>query len=153
MAPDFGLSVTDGISISQAWNDITDFIDPVWFKEVCGISISHGIILALIGSILNAIQSILMIYASISIGQLLQKHKILGSFLGYIGINACLQILNSVILTPIMLGTSLDTSATLKEFSSTILPYYYFSLAGNILLCILFFFLTEYLMKKKLNLD
>jgi len=147
------LSIAEGMRISQLWDALCKMIasNSIWFKETFGISVFHGIILALIGGIVSIFQEILTIYAAISLGQLLQKHKILGSFLGYIGINTILQILNSIVIAPIMLN--MPFNITISDAGQIILPYYYFALGESIILCILFFFLTEYLMTKKLNLD
>lgn len=148
------LSIQENVSIAEIWESFTMFFSKEYarhFKELFGISTLHGILLALITVIAGIIQSILMIYASISLGQLLQKHKILGSFLGYLGIHTVLQILNSVLLAPVMFSMRFDLTAA--EATAKILPYYYFNLGECIILCIVFFLLTEFIMKKKLNLD
>lgn len=147
------LSVKDGMKITNMWSAFFKIIanNSVWFKETFGISVTTGTIFTLIAGIVSIFQSILMIYTAISLGQLLQKHKILGSFLSYIGINAVFQFLQSIIMIPMMF--SFDTSATLPEIFASIFPYYYLAIGESIILSILFFFLTEYLMKKKLNLD
>lgn len=149
------LSVKDGMKITNLWSAFFKIIanNSVWFKETFGISVTTGIILSLIAGIVSIVQSILMIYAAISLGQLLQKHKILGSFLSYIGINAVFQFLQSMLMIPVMFSTSFDADAAPSEIIASIFPYYYLAIGESIILSILFFFLSEYLMKKKLNLD
>jgi len=148
------LSVQENVNISELWDDLSMIFSGKYalqFKQTFGISILHGVLLTLAMAIVGIIHSILMIYASISLGQLFQKHKILGSFLSYIAIHTLLQILNSVLLAPAMFKMSFDI--TITDTAKIIPPYYYFSLGESIILCIVFFFLTEYFMKKKLNLD
>lgn len=144
----------NGISVAQMWDAFMQMINAQfleWFRELFGISFFHGIMLFLALSIISILYGILMIYASISLGQLMQKHKILGSVLGYIGIHTVLQLINTLTLTPLMLNMSNDT--TVAEVFHSFIPYCYFMLGESIIFCIVFFFLTEYLMKKKLNLD
>ncbi len=116
------------------------------FKEILGMSPVAFIIYTLFACIITPIYSILMIYTSISLGQLFKKHKVLGSVLSYIGIYTALQIIGSIVTAPVMF------SAASVEFTS-FAPILYFSLAEAIVLIIVFFFLTEWIMKKKLNLD
>ncbi len=142
----------NGIPISKIWDR---FIFPslqIFLSEasaMLGISIFHIIMLSAVMVLVGIIFSILMIYTSISLGQLFQKHKIFGSFLGYIGLHAGLQTLNSLAMVSLMSKTFM----MVKEVTGYMLNYTYFTLCESIVLCIVFFFLTEYLMKKKLNLD
>lgn len=148
------LSIQENITFSEIWDTLTMFFSKeytVQFKHTFGISTLHGLLLGLAMAIINIIQSILMIYAAISVGQMFQKHKVLGSFLGYIAIHTILQLLNSVLLVPAMFSMRFDS--TMADAAKTMLPYYYFMLGEGIILCIAFFFMTEYFMKKKLNLD
>lgn len=148
------LSIQENITFSEIWDTLTMFFSKeytVQFKRTFGISTLHGLLLGLAMAIINIIQSILMIYAAISVGQMFQKHKVLGSFLGYIVIHTILQLLNSVLLVPAMFSMRFDS--TMADAAKTMLPYYYFMLGEGIILCIAFFFMTEYFMKKKLNLD
>ncbi|MDE6606693.1 MAG: hypothetical protein K2K54_02915 [Lachnospiraceae bacterium] len=148
------LTVQENISFSEIWDVLTMIFNKEYaahFKQTFGIGTLHGFLLALTMAITNILQGILMIYASISVGQMFQKHKVLGSFLGYIVIHTVLQILNSVLLAPAMFSMRFDS--TMADVTNVLLPYYYFMLGESIILCIVFFFMTEYFMKKKLNLD
>lgn len=148
------LSIQENITLSEIWDTLTMLFSKEYtaqFKHTFGISTLHGLLLGLAMAIINIIQSILMIYAAISVGQMFQKHKVLGSFLGYIAIHTILQLLNSVLLVPVMFSMRFDS--TIADTTKAMLPYSYFMLGEGIILCIAFFFMTEYFMKKKLNLD
>ncbi|MDD3243156.1 MAG: hypothetical protein PHD32_05445 [Eubacteriales bacterium] len=103
--------------------------------------------------------NILMIYASIAIGQLFNKHKLLASFGAYFGISAVFQLLNTLALIP--LGMAINTThitTWLDTFFETnplgILHLMFGGCAGVCLvLCVLFFFTTDILLRKRLNLD
>ena len=136
------------------WEIIRQLIDSLHnsnflaeFRDAFGMEFIHFLILMLIACIISPIYSILMIYTSVSLGQLFKKHKVLGSILSYIGIYTVLQILSSVITAPAMFSSSVS-----DEFTS-FAPMMYFFLAAEVGLMIVFFFLTEWIMKKKLNLD
>lgn len=142
-----GMDVTFFDLISQMIDALSNsgFLEE--FKELFGFGFVHFLILMLVFCILAPIYSILMIYTSISLGQLFKKHKVLGSILSYIGIYVVLQIIGSFVSAPVMFS-----SAELENFT-TFGPMLYFYLAEMIALSIVFFFVTEFIMKKKLNLD
>ncbi len=117
------------------------------FKETLGISFVPFVVILVLDCILGPLSSILTIYAAISLGQLFQKHKVFGSIISYIGIYTVLQIVNYIVQAPLMFSTALNASFT--SFG----PLMYFSLGETILFSVGFFFLTEWIMKKKLNLD
>lgn len=98
------------------------------------------------------IMSILMIYCSISIGQLFNRHKIAGSFAAYIGLYALIQIVNSILL--VILSGSVDVIVTTPEDG--------LAFAKTLFLCITiidivwaaaYFTVSRYLLKNKLNLE
>jgi hypothetical protein len=99
--------------------------------------------------ILGIINNILIIYASIAVGQLFNGHKILGSFAAYIGISTVLQII--VTASFVILGIIFNKS--FEEINS--LPQIIFPLTIVYILItnILFYFGTDFLFKKKLNLE
>lgn len=99
--------------------------------------------------VIGLINNILEIYASIAVGQLFNRHKVLGSFGAYIAITTALQIIVSVILSVVGLlyKTRFDDISAIPEivFPITIL----YLLVTNIL----FYCTTDFIFKKKLNLD
>lgn len=123
------------------------------FKETFGIGLLPFLILVLIYFLISPLYNALTLYASVSLGQLFKKHKIFGSIISYIGIYTVLQIINSIVTIPAMITS--DTAMMVSESATfTYLPStLYFLCAENIVVMIIFFFLTEWIMKKKLNLD
>ena len=141
----------ENISLMEIIRQVTDFFTDSSFiseyKATFGISFIHTIILIFVFCIISPIYNTLMIYASISLGQLFKKHKVLGSILSYIGIYIVLQIIQSIATAPITLHNVYAEKFTLFG------PYMYFLLGDCIGFIIVFFFLTQWIMKKKLNLD
>jgi hypothetical protein len=99
--------------------------------------------------VLGIINGILMIYVSIAIGQLFNGHKVLGSFAAYIGINTVLQIIVSVAL--VLLGIIFDTSFDdARAVPQIVFPL---TIAYTLITNVLFYFVTDIIFKKKLNLE
>ncbi len=93
------------------------------------------------------------IYASMSIGQLAKKHKILGSIGAYIGINVVESVITSIITGAITMSVSVNAEL---EYA-----FDYFSVMALVGIFVLFYaavgtalFLTSrYILSKKLNLE
>ena len=91
----------------------------------------------------------MMIVGSISVGQMVGKHKILGSIGAYFAINTVVQMGISFISMPIMF-TSINSADHVFKFITS--SWWIMSIA-SILVAIGLYFLSEYLIRKKLNLD
>lgn len=104
------------------------------------------IILLIICSIIN---SILTIYVSIAIGQFFNGHKILGSIAAYIGISAALQIFTTA--ASIIFGFIFRNSVD----DITLLPMIVFPmlLLFLIVLNAIYYVVTNYIFKRRLNLE
>jgi hypothetical protein len=104
------------------------------------------LILLIIFSLINGI---LEIYAAIAIGQLFNGHKVIGSFAAYIGITTVIQIIASVFLfiAGMLFKQRIDDIEAIPQlvFPITIL----FLLVFNVT----FYWITNYIFKRKLNLE
>ncbi|WP_195268007.1 hypothetical protein [Eubacterium sp. 1001713B170207_170306_E7] len=109
-------------------------------------------ILMIVGICANVLQ----VYASISIGQLFGKHKVLGAFGAYIVINIILQTIFTVMTVSFALTA--DTSM-INAFFNNMDPVaavnWMMNLAtlGNLVLAAIYFAATNYILKHKLNLE
>ena len=98
--------------------------------------------------------STLMAYMSISVGQLAKKNKVLASIGAYIGFTVGTAVLSSSINMALFLTRSdtffdrLDMSFENMQSMTTVT-----SALGEAALCALFYWITYYIMDKKLNLD
>lgn len=108
-------------------------------------------------------QSQLTYFASIALGQvLIPKHKVLGAFTSYVIYYVIIQALTSIPLfaysfslvgnlitddSSIGTANSLNWVADFYQFSR------FYSLLLSVILGVVFFLVTNYIMKKKLNLD
>ncbi len=99
--------------------------------------------------LMSSIDAVLLCFTGISLGQLFTKHKIIGSIICYIGLYSILQILSSFAILPFT-GLTLMSKISL----STILDIGIMVETVFVIICnILFYFISYYLLNKKLNLD
>ncbi|MBU9738332.1 hypothetical protein [Diplocloster agilis] len=94
----------------------------------------------------------LSFYVSICIGQLMNKHKVLGSFLAYLVIYVISQILS--VISMLFFGLS-----SLRGFPVQTLTFEYYrnlmtlSIVETLAFSIVFYLISNYMISKKLNLD
>ncbi len=99
--------------------------------------------------LLGMVASILLVYLSIAVGQLFTKHKIIGSFAAYMIIQTVLQFAMVIVIA--VFGSIAYES--FNDFSSVPQVIFPTAIVGLLLGCVGFFFATNYLFKRKLNLD
>jgi hypothetical protein len=102
--------------------------------------------------LVGGIASILMIYVSIAIGQLFNQHRIIAAFGAYIVITIVMQIVASVIMLVVPL-MNLESYMDGVEAMSAIQWFINGTTLFNVVLCVLFYFGTQYIMQKHLNLE
>ncbi len=109
------------------------------------LALIEGIVMLLLSLTTN----ILMIYASIALGQLFSKHKIIGSFISYIAIYTVIQF--AMIIVLVIFGAfNSNTEFGISVLPKVILPTSIIILAAG---SSCFYLGTNYIFKKKLNLD
>lgn len=107
-------------------------------------------------AILNCFYSTLWLFASISFGQLITKHKVLGAFIGYAIGYFMAQIVSIVVL---LVSGTMNKALLMEEnvgFDSII--SYFNSVFGisfviTLIFTILYYLFTSYMMRRRLNLD
>lgn len=114
------------------------------FKNYTTLFIIELIILAII----SAINKILHVYASIALGQLLNGRRLLGSFGAYIGITVAIQFVATAAL--LVFGLAYNSELTTSTLVTAFFPIVIIS---TIVLNAIFYFTTDYLFSKKLNLE
>ena len=113
------------------------------FKEIGISGWSFGIMM-----IVSTISTILLYYMSMAIGNLANNHKFLFSVLAYVGVQIALSII--ITITSVVSGR---TMMMMDEYNSVWLSNYMWTLTlRQALLGVVGFFVTNYLLSKKLNL-
>ncbi|GGE30165.1 ABC-2 transporter permease [Streptococcus himalayensis] len=88
--------------------------------------------------VLSTTSSILLIYLAISIGQLFNDNRVIFGFMAYVGISIVMTTLSLLISANFNIGESLFVS---------------YSIAQDLILSILYYFGTYYILKNKVNLQ
>ncbi len=129
------------------------------FKEEMGISLPLFLFICLIQLLLNDTFSILKIYTAIALGQLFARHKVAGAIIWYIGESIVFEIITS------FMQRVPSVSNIFSPFAFSTGYYYYDSVGdylvpamlGSIAFSLIFggalYFLTEHMLKNRLNLD
>ncbi len=130
------------------------------FEFFFGISPAQMIFFLALALPITECHSFLMYFASIALGQILiPRHKVLGAFAAYIIYYIVIQMITSIPLfayafstvDDILIDNGFETSmGWVTDFYHFT---YFFSLALSVLCAVIFFFITNLIMKKKLNLD
>jgi len=122
-------------------------------------SFNVTLITILMFSIVACITGFLMFYASMSVGQLLRGHRIIGGILAYFGFYTASQII-SLILLLIMSRTEIWTALEDNNLSvintGTMNPFTVFFIivtCVNLAIGIGYFIITNYMLRRKLNLE
>jgi hypothetical protein len=170
-------NITSKISIATFWNIISGFIAVLSiiimaFKPDSFVSFFHElfrifsegytqfgvqfyilILEIIIVCLISLVKSLTMIYASISIGHLFSKHRILSSFGAFIVLN----LIESLISSVIVIGTSLTLKSTFENMHiESLWPVHsllIFTILFNLVFFVAFFIITNYILKNKLNLE
>lgn len=150
------VSSVDGDIMYIIWDALHEVslqeLGELW-QETFGMSLGAYLFIMIVGAIISMVYAILMTYTSISVGQLFNKHKVLASFVAYAAINFVIQIISSIIQIPTYKLALDSTFAKNSSFSGIFSYSTYSSLIMSIILTIVFAFVTEYITRKKLNLE
>lgn len=124
------------------------------FEDTMGMSVGSYTTMMMIMTVIGSITSALMIYASISIGQLASKYKVLASIGAYIAITTVMQIVGMIGGFVMMMNGAMWRGPAVQLTVFT--PYqnfYIMMVVCTLLFGIACYAVTELIMKKKLNLD
>ena len=109
--------------------------------------------------LVSSMSSALVIYGSISLGQMFSKHKVMGSVLCYIGVTILIQTVTSFAMTPyltkiVITNRSVSIGPGIPDFMGSFMRNtFIFSFIASVVTGAACYVLSEYLMKKQLNLD
>lgn len=107
--------------------------------------------------VIGAFSSPLMLYASVAIGHLFGKHKVLGAILSYIGIYTVMQIICTIAMVAFgysfTAALNANTAFNQTFYSTFFNSYMWFAIIFSTVTSIIFYIITNYVMRKKLNLE
>ncbi len=102
----------------------------------------------------GAFSGSMMLIGAITLGQMVRKHRILGAVGAYIGFNVIVQILGTGFFLPMMFKILEYDNIFSQQSPFPILTLFYFVVAGmSLLLGLGLYFMSEYLISHKLELE
>ena len=150
----FGLPAMALVDMSVIIPELTEY-----FPQIFGMGPVTFLLFYVLLSLVSAFSSVLVAYAAISLGQLFSKHKVMASILCYIGFTMLVQTVSTLLMTPSL--TRLVLSQDMVNTASGIPSYFgaymreilLISMAGSVICAVISYILTEYIMRRQLNLD
>lgn len=139
------------VATPERTRDMIEFIKQAWAE----LEIAFGgqrvllVVEFIFMMIFSLINGILMIYVSIAVGQLFNGHKLIGAFAAYIGISTVLQIAVSLLIFAI----SMIYKDILQDFNSIQTIVFPVTLLVLAVTNVVFYWVTDYIFKNKLNLE
>lgn len=153
----FGTSSTSFFN-AQAFETLGVFITEM--NEVLGSRLVLPIIEFVVFIIISAAYSLLSVYLALIIGGVLsQNHRLLAAIGAYFGINMLVGVITSVvqnvfIIDMVSVRFNVNTPTELFDVLFNALnPYFLVIMAITAVLAVVFFIVSHYLLKNKLNLD
>ena len=134
-----------GYTFSVIWRSMTGELG-----AYTGVLIVLGILFLIVTSICG----IYMLYASMSLGQLMEDHRVAGSFLAYIGLNMAVSTITNIgtmIVTNILPDNLVNITAGNAGLIITL--YMLIMLVINGTQLAVYHMITEYVLTNKLNLE
>jgi hypothetical protein len=101
----------------------------------------------------SAFSGTMLIVGAVNIGQLVRKHRILGSVGAYFAIYSVVQIISTIIMFPIMFGTFALENMDEVSIFGIYNPIYGSMLIVYLIVSVALYFVSEYLLRKKLELE
>lgn len=146
------------------WGDMFDFIGKVYSGYDGMITLT---IVGFLCIMISVMTQLMLIYASMAVGQIWQKHRVLGAFLSFFAINMATQTITSQVTAVFMasnaekLNEKFEYIANanaglidgLKSVGDFLTAYLSLSAIILIVFCVVYFFICNYFMKNKLNLE
>lgn len=134
-----------GYTLSFVWSGVTGELG-----AYTGVVIVLGILFTIVTSICGTY----MLYASMSLGQLMEDHRVAGSFLAYIGLNIAVSTVTNI-GTMIVMNILPDNmvNITANNAGLIITLYMLIMLVLNAIQLAVYHVITEYVLTNKLNLE
>ncbi|HJC57526.1 MAG TPA: hypothetical protein H9700_09195 [Candidatus Eisenbergiella intestinipullorum] len=129
------------------------------FPQIFGMGPVAFLLFYTVLSLVSAFSSVLIAYAAVSLGQLFSRHKIMASILCYIGFTMLVQTATTALMTPSLTRLVLsqdmvnETSQIPSYFGAYMREILLISMAGSVICAVISYILTEYIMRRQLNLD
>ena len=123
-----------------------------------GINFTPFVLEFIVIMVLGLIAYGLPMYACICVGQLFGKHRILGAFLAYLGLNVISQVIGQVVSSLIRvnaesMGRAVEHADSVAEMLPFLHGTFIVSIGLSLMFSTVYFLVCNHIMEKKLNLE
>lgn len=130
------------------------------YPKLTVVIVSFGILV-----IMQLFVNILNVFAAFSLGQIFTKHKVLGSIVFYFVLNYAMSFIVSAVMLLMpdltdkinIIGETIDSAKTINEavnaFYAPTIMYLIIMMVLEVVLGVIYFAITNYMLSKKLNLE
>lgn len=117
--------------------------------DMVGFSITTLLLLPIM-MIIGVLASTLQFYSCVMIGQLFNEHRVLASIGIYVAMYMATQLLTTIVMMPIQIGL-MASSDSVEAASNATTIVFLVTIALQIILGVVYYIVTSFIMKKKLN--
>lgn len=121
-------------------------------QQLLGIKLSIFTMHSIVSFFISSFVNIIYLFGAMTLGQLSSKHKILFSIVSYFGIIIGIQIVVGLITMPYAMISSYQFMNNEIE-RIDVMPTYFINLGSSIVISAILYFISYFIMKKKLNLE
>ncbi|MBT9775386.1 hypothetical protein GPL15_02545 [Clostridium sp. MCC353] len=136
----------DGLDFQSIFSHYKHFVETNMYMSVGAFNVE-----IIITCFISLFSSSLMFYCSIAIGHLFNKHKVGGAVIAYIGIYMILQMLGTILM--FMSGFLTIINGDAADFYYVYNRIMIYSIIMSIITTVIMYFVTEYIFRKRLNME
>lgn len=148
-----GLGTTEGYTLAEALEMVWSEFSLVFESEFKGTMI-HFMIYMVVAMLISPFAAMLMIFGALTIGQLSRKHKAAMGILAYFGIsmvNMVISMIVSMIYSVSLVASSINDPYAVNEMD--MMGIYDASMVIVIVMAVVLYFISHYILSKKLNME
>ena len=141
--------VMDGIRVDISWNEFWSELGNMFaFIDFDAV---HLLIIMILSVLISPFASVVLLFGALTIGQLSGKHKLMMGILTYIGLAVVSYLLNSLVQAIITFGYAMSPADDVSMGYMT--SSYDASLIVSCVTGVVLYFVSHYIISKKLNLE
>lgn len=145
-------SIANGVQADiDFWEMLREGVEAIidLYERELGLNMTHYVVVGILTTIIGAFSSIMTIYGALTIGQLSKKYKAMMGILTYFGLGLLNMIIGMVVST-VNMAANISRGVSGEAISGITYDY---SLIISIVMGVGLYFLSYFIIKKKLNLD
>jgi len=149
------LLIPEGYSLASAWKEIAPEIGNVLegFKTELGWDLGATGIYMLIYTLIAPFAGLTVLFGAITLGQLFHKARVLMAIVCYIGITVINSLLASMFQSFSSVSMFADAAEDLSFFGKYMNGTLGFALITNLIMAVILYFVSHYIISKKLNME